>query len=83
MGHAHYGQAMKELFGEDVESLLIEQLQSDEESTDSEMGEVEKSAKLRIIRPSWRSRKVKKKKGSKINKLKIFFKTSVWMLSKK
>lgn len=49
---------MKSLFGDDVGDLVIEQLQSDEESTDSEMGEVQKSVKLKVVRPSWRSSKV-------------------------
>ena len=59
--HAVYGQELRQLFGDDVENLLLQQLQSDEESTDSEIGETEKSAKLKVVRPAWRSQKVKKK----------------------
>lgn len=46
---------MKSLFGNDVVRLAIEQLQSDEESTNEE-----DSAKLKVVRPSWRSEKVRK-----------------------
>lgn len=52
---------MERIYGTDVKHLAIEQLQSDEESTDSEEGEREKSDKLRVVRPTWRSAKVKKK----------------------
>lgn len=58
MAHSVFGSEMKTLFGNDVFNLALEQLQSDEESTDTEAGEVEKSIKLKVIRPSWRSRKV-------------------------
>lgn len=47
---------MRDTFGEDVDNLVIEQLQSDEESTDSEGAD---SAKLRVARPSWRSEMVR------------------------
>lgn len=50
---------MRDLFGDDVENLAIEQLQSDEESTDTEMGETERGA-LKVMTPSWRSQKVNK-----------------------
>ncbi|GAA5801024.1 hypothetical protein HPULCUR_006464 [Helicostylum pulchrum] len=55
--HELFGPAMREFFGDDVSKLLREQLQSDEESTDSEMGETEKTGRLRVVRPSWRSKK--------------------------
>lgn len=48
---------MKQLFGDNISGLLLEQLQSDEESTDSEVGEVEKGS-LKVIVPSWRSERV-------------------------
>ncbi|GAA5798803.1 hypothetical protein HPULCUR_004209 [Helicostylum pulchrum] len=57
MAHSVFGSEMKTLFGNDVFNLALEQLQSDEESTDTEAGEVEKSIKLKVIRPFWRSRK--------------------------
>ncbi|GAA5800486.1 hypothetical protein HPULCUR_005917 [Helicostylum pulchrum] len=57
MAHSVFGSEMKTLFGNDVFNLALEQLQSDEESTDTEAGEVEKSIKLKVIRSSWRSRK--------------------------
>lgn len=55
MAHEEYGQKMKDIYGNDVENLLIEQLQSDEESTDSEMGITERDGRLRIIIPDWRT----------------------------
>ncbi|KAI8088539.1 hypothetical protein BDF21DRAFT_450198 [Thamnidium elegans] len=55
--HELFGPAMRGIFGDDVDELIKEQLQSDEESTDSEMGETEKTGKLRVIHPSWRSKK--------------------------
>lgn len=61
-----FSPALREFFGEDIGKLLKEQLQSDEESTDSEMGELEKSGRLRVIRPSWRSKKVSKQIDSVI-----------------
>lgn len=55
MAHSLYGPAMQTLYGNDVKDLLIEQLQSDEESTD------EGSAKFSVVRPSWRSEEVRKR----------------------
>jgi hypothetical protein len=57
IAHSFFGPQIKILFGNDVSKLVLEQLQSDEESTDSEAGENEKNEKLKVIRPSWRSEK--------------------------
>ncbi|KAG2191429.1 hypothetical protein INT47_003939 [Mucor saturninus] len=48
-------QKMKDTYGDDIEKLLIEQLQSDEESTDSEIAMTEKNLRLRIMVPHWRT----------------------------
>lgn len=60
LAHSEYGPLLRSSFGDDVQELAIEQLQSDEESTDSEVGEVEKTTKLKVVKPSWRSDRVKK-----------------------
>ena len=69
MLHEIHGKEMERLFGANVKHLAIEQLQSDEESTDSEEGEREKSDKLRVVRPTWRSARVKKKLKKKKKKI--------------
>lgn len=53
------GVVMTSLYGPDVADLLIEQLQSDEESTDSEMGKTVRDGHLSVVVPSWRSDMVK------------------------
>lgn len=55
MANEEYGQKMRDIYGNDVEKLLIEQLQSDEESTDSELGWVATPGRLRVNIPSWRT----------------------------
>lgn len=59
MANEEYGQQIKGLYGDDVGKLLIEQLQSDEESTDSELGLEARPGHLMVMNPTWRSYKVR------------------------
>lgn len=60
MVNEEYGKKMRDTYGDDIEKLLIEQLQSDEESTDSEIGMTEKNLRLRVMVPHWRTNEVYK-----------------------
>ena len=58
MVNEEYSKKMRDAYGDDIEKLLIEQLQSDEESTDSEIGMTEKNSRLRVMVPHWRTNEV-------------------------